>query len=131
MNNCSYVHSFRSGDIVDIKELCQCPKLDPENQAPNIETLYDLAELFKVFGDSTRIRILSALSHRELCVQDLAGVLDMQQSAISHQLRTLRQAALVKPRRDGRVVYYSLDDEHVDVILSMGLEHIDHKRGEK
>ena len=91
---------------------------------PEVETLYDLAELFKVFGDSTRIRILWALEESEMCVCDIANLLNMTQSAISHQLRVLRQAALVKSRRDGKVVYYSLDDEHVEQIIDQGMTHI-------
>ncbi len=91
---------------------------------PEEETLYDLAELFKVFGDSTRIRILWALEESEMCVCDIANLLNMTQSAISHQLRVLRQAALVKSRRDGKVVYYSLDDEHVQQIIAQGMIHI-------
>lgn len=88
------------------------------------ETLYQLAELFKVFGDSTRIRILHALSLNELCVQDIADTLNMTQSAISHQLRILKQAALVKFRRDGKAIYYSLADDHVATIMKQGLEHV-------
>lgn len=98
-------------------------------EMPDEEALYDLAELFKVFGDSTRIRILSALLDHELCVCDLAELLGMGQSAISHQLRILRAAGLVRPRRDGKTVYYSLDDEHVHSIFAAGLQHILHKRG--
>ena len=88
------------------------------------EKLYDLAELFKVFGDSTRIRILWALEREEMCVCDIAFLLNMSQSAISHQLRTLKQARLVKFRREGKVVYYSLDDNHVRHIFDQRLEHI-------
>ena len=91
---------------------------------PEEESLYDLAELFKVFGDSTRIRILSALSVSEMCVCDIANLLTMTQSAISHQLRVLKQAALVKNRREGKVVYYSLDDEHVQQIIDQGMAHV-------
>lgn len=98
---------------------------------PDIEVLYDLSELFKVFGDSTRISILSALLENEMCVMDIAELLGMGQSAISHQLRILRSAGLVRPRRHGKVVYYALDDEHVSLIFNAGLEHILHKRGEK
>ena len=94
---------------------------------PEVETLYDLAELFKVFGDSTRIRILWALEESEMCVCDIANLLNMTQSAISHQLRVLRQAALVKNRRDGKVVYYSLDDEHVQQIIAQGMVHVREK----
>lgn len=88
------------------------------------ETLYRLADLFKVFGDPTRIRILSVLSRHEMCVQDIADALSMNQSAISHQLRTLKQSALVKFRRDGKTIYYSLADDHVATIMAQGLEHV-------
>jgi len=91
---------------------------------PQEEYLYDLAELFKVFGDSTRVRILWALDEAEMCVCDIAVLLNMTQSAISHQLRVLKQARLVKSRKDGKVVYYSLDDEHVKEIFDQGLNHI-------
>lgn len=91
---------------------------------PFEETLYDLAELFKVFGDTTRVKILYALFAAEMCVCDIAALLNMSQSAISHQLRILKQARLVKFRRQGRVVYYSLDDEHVKQIFDQGLTHI-------
>lgn len=94
------------------------------NYPTDEETLYQLAELFKVFGDSTRIRILHALSQNELCVQDIADNLNMTQSAISHQLRILKQAALVKFRRDGKTIYYSLADDHVATIMKQGLEHV-------
>ena len=91
---------------------------------PTEEKLYDLAELFKVFGDSTRIRILSVLSMTEMCVCDLAEALNMTASAISHQLRILKQSKLVKNRREGKTVYYALDDDHVRSMIEMGLEHI-------
>jgi ArsR family transcriptional regulator len=91
---------------------------------PQEETLYDLAELFKVFGDSTRIKILWALDEAEMCVCDIAFLLNMTQSAISHQLRVLKQTNLVKNRREGKVVYYSLDDDHVRKIFDQGLIHI-------
>jgi ArsR family transcriptional regulator len=90
---------------------------------PSEETLYDLAELFKVFGDSTRIRILWALDEAELCVCDIAVLLNMTQSAISHQLRVLKQANLVRNRKDGKIVFYSLIDEHVKQIFNQGLDH--------
>lgn len=89
-----------------------------------IETLYKLAELFKIFGDSTRIRILDTLEERELCVQEIADELTMTQSAISHQLRILKQADLVKSRREGKAVFYSLADDHVATIMAQGLEHV-------
>lgn len=90
----------------------------------NLHTLTDLAELFKVFGDSTRIRILDVLSREELCVQDIADRLTMTQSAISHQLRILKQASLVKFQRNGKSFYYSLADDHVATIMQQGLEHV-------
>lgn len=90
------------------------------------ELLYDMAEFFKVLGDSTRIRIICALFESELCVCDIANVLNMTQSAISHQLKTLKQARLVKSRREGKVMYYTLDDEHVKKIFDLGLIHLTH-----
>jgi ArsR family transcriptional regulator, lead/cadmium/zinc/bismuth-responsive transcriptional repressor len=91
---------------------------------PAEEKLYDLAEFFKVFGDSTRIKIIWALFEEEMCVCDIAALLNMTQSAISHQLRVLKQARLVKPRRDGKNMYYSLDDEHIEAIFYQGMKHI-------
>ena len=88
------------------------------------DTLYKLAELFKVFGDPTRIRILHSLLNQELCVQDIADTLSMTQSAISHQLRALKQSKLVKYRREGKTVFYSLADDHVVTILAQGMEHV-------
>ncbi len=96
---------------------------------PEEEKLYDLAELFKVFGDTTRVKIISALFEAEMCVCDIAELLHMTQSAISHQLRVLRQARLVKHRKEGKVVFYSLDDEHIKTIFNQGLEHILEPRG--
>ena len=92
---------------------------------PPDEELYDLAELFKIFGDSTRIKILYALLEGELCVCDIAKLLEVTQSAVSHQLRVLKSSKLVKFRREGKTVYYSLADEHVVRILSQGMEHIE------
>lgn len=92
---------------------------------PQEEELYDLAELFKVFGDSTRIRILFVLFEAEVCVCDLAEALSMTQSAVSHQLRILKQAKLVNSRREGKSVFYFLADEHVRTIIGQGLEHIE------
>ncbi|WP_053955995.1 ArsR/SmtB family transcription factor [Inediibacterium massiliense] len=92
------------------------------------EKLNDLAEFFKVFGDPTRIKIICALFSSEMCVCDIASLLNMTQSAISHQLRVLKQARLVKNRKDGKVVYYSLDDEHVKQIFDQGLVHINEIR---
>ena len=91
---------------------------------PQDETLYDLAELFKLFGDSTRVKILYALLESELCVCDIAKLMDVTQSAVSHQLRVLKAGKLVKFRRDGKTVFYSLADDHVIRILSQGMEHI-------
>jgi len=91
---------------------------------PAEEKLYDLAELFKVFGDSTRIKIIWALFEEEMCVCDIASLLNMTQSAISHQLRVLKQARLVKPRREGKNIFYSLDDEHIEAIFYQGMKHI-------
>ncbi|WP_026485579.1 ArsR/SmtB family transcription factor [Caldanaerobius polysaccharolyticus] len=91
---------------------------------PQDEVLYDLAELFKVFGDTTRIKILYALFESEMCVCDLAALLGVSQSAVSHQLRVLKQSRLVKYRKEGKVVYYSLDDEHVKRIFDQGFSHI-------
>ena len=91
---------------------------------PDEEMLYDLAELYKVFGDSTRIKILYVLFEAEMCVCDIAQVLGMTQSAISHQLRLLKQARLVKSRREGKIVFYSLADSHVRTMLNQGMEHI-------
>ena len=95
-----------------------------ENQ-PDDEYLYDLADLFKTFGDSTRIKILYALFKGELCVGDLATILQLSQPAISHQLKVLKDAKLVKFRREGKVIFYSLDDDHVRSILSIGMNHIE------
>lgn len=111
--NCNIIHE----DIVD-----KVKKLMPQE-----DRLYDVAELFKVLGDSTRVKILSALLHEEMCVCDIAALLGMNQSAISHQLRVLKQARLVKFRKDGKVVYYSLDDDHVKNIFQQGFDHASHK----
>ncbi len=101
-------------DVVD-QVRCQLP---PE------ENLYDLAELFKMFGDSTRVKILYALLESELCVCDIARLLNVSQSAVSHQLRVLKGGKLVKFRREGKTLFYSLADDHVVGILSQGMEHI-------
>lgn len=93
--------------------------------APDENELYDLAELFKVFGDSTRIRILYVLFEEEVCVCDIAEILGMTQSAISHQLKILKNGRLVKSRREGKQIIYSLADEHVRMIIAMGREHIE------
>lgn len=95
-----------------------------EEAMPAEDLLYDLADLYKIFGDSTRIKILFALFPRELCVCDIAQLLGMSMSAISHQLRVLKQAKLVKFRKAGRSVLYALADDHVKIILNQGMEHI-------
>ncbi|MDD5796106.1 MAG: metalloregulator ArsR/SmtB family transcription factor [Oscillospiraceae bacterium] len=91
---------------------------------PEEEILYDLAELYKVFGDSTRIKILYVLFESEMCVYDIARLLNMTQSAISHQLKVLKQSKLVRYRREGKTVFYSLADDHVRTIIDQGMEHI-------
>ncbi|MBV1758044.1 MAG: metalloregulator ArsR/SmtB family transcription factor [Dethiosulfatibacter sp.] len=91
------------------------------------DMVMELSELFKVLGDGTRINILRALAINEMCVCDIAALLCMSQSAISHQLRTLKNARLVKFRRDGKNIYYSLDDEHVEHMFNQGIEHIKHR----
>ena len=112
-------------------EMCETTEVHEEllktvrETMPEETELYDLAELFKVFGDSTRMRILFVLFEAEVCVCDLAQALGMTQSAISHQLRILKQNKLVKNRREGKSIFYSLADEHVRTIIEMGREHIE------
>ena len=114
----------------DNLELCQEYFLhedrleDAREGSPTEEMVYDLVELFKVFGDVTRVKIIYALLESEMCVCDIASLLDMTQSAISHQLRVLKKARLVKFRKEGKTVFYSLDDQHIDKIFSFGLDHI-------
>jgi ArsR family transcriptional regulator len=91
---------------------------------PDQVALYKLADLFKLFGDSTRLGILWALSESEMCVCDLCALLKMKQPAVSHQLKNLKQSRIVKARRDGKIVYYSLDDEHIRELINLGMEHI-------
>lgn len=134
MNICSYVDSLLKGmlalnseekldvcmDFVVHREI-----LDSINEnALSDDAVNELAEFFKVFGDATRLRILHALSMAEMCVCDLCEFLGMNQSAVSHQLKVLRQSRLIKYRREGRNVYYSLDDEHIQQIFEVGLKHI-------
>ena len=97
------------------------PKAPPV--LPDDEVLYELADLFRVFGDSTRIKILYALHDDELCVQDIANAVQLSQSAVSHQLRVLKTSKLVKFRREGKAMYYSLDDDHVRSMIALGMEH--------
>jgi DNA-binding transcriptional ArsR family regulator len=114
------------------EDTCQVTFVDEErilrvkSKMSPIEALFDLAETFKVLGDSTRVRILHALSIEELCVCDIASLLGMTQSAVSHQLRLLRAGKLVRYRKEGKMVYYSLDDDHVLRLLSEGLGHLAH-----
>lgn len=111
-------------------ECCDSVEIHPEllkrvhEKMPEEERLYDLAELFKVFGDTTRIRILFVLFRAEVCVCDLADELNMTQSAVSHQLRILKQNKLVRSRREGKSVFYSLADDHVYTIIGQGIEHV-------
>ena len=96
-----------------------------ENKMPEESKLYELADLFKVFGDSTRINILYVLFENDMCVYDIANILNMTQSAISHQLRILKQNRLVRFRKEGKTVLYTLADEHVFTILRQGIEHVE------
>ncbi len=109
---CEYIHAH--DDIIS----------QVNQNMPDDEILYDLAELFKIFGDSTRIKILYVLFESEMCVCDIAQLLNMTQSAISHQLRALKQSKLVKYRREGKTVFYSLADAHVHTIINQGMEHL-------
>ena len=115
---------------------CDCSIIDEEKVArvraklPPTEALFDVAEFFKVFGDSTRTRILFALKHADLCVCDLAVLLDMTHSAISHQLKVLKKNRLVKSSRSGKLVYYSLDDDHILHIFNEALHHINEERND-
>jgi len=93
---------------------------------PDDDLLYDMADLFRVFGDSTRVKIIYVLFESEMCVCDIATILNMNQSAISHQLRVLKDARLVKYRRDGKTIYYSLDDEHVKQLFDQAMAHLMH-----
>jgi len=119
------------------EDICQVNYVDEEKVSrvkatmSSVEHLVDLAETFKVLGDATRVRILHALSVEELCVCDITSLLGMTQSAVSHQLRLLRASKLVKHRKEGKMVYYSLDDNHVRSLLSEGLDHLAHDRAHK
>ncbi|EHL14922.1 hypothetical protein HMPREF9630_00965 [Peptoanaerobacter stomatis] len=98
--------------------------LQIQDKIPVEEEVYDLADLFKIFSDSTRIKILCILFESEMCVYDLSGILGMSKSAVSHQLRLLKQSKLVKHRREGKIIFYSLSDDHIRKIIDNGLEHI-------
>lgn len=99
--------------------------MNDETIMPPDEILYDLADLFKIFGDTTRIKILYALRESELCVTQIAEKLNMTQSAVSHQLQILKQSKLVRFRRDGKTIYYALDDDHVVTIIDQGMNHVE------
>lgn len=118
MDNTEYENSGADGVLSD-KFAVIAEKM------PDEETLFDLAELFKIFGDSTRIKILFALLESELCVGDISSLLRITQSAVSHQLRILKTNGLVKYRREGKVLIYSLSDNHITSILSQGMEHVE------
>ena len=119
-------------DSVNI-EVCDCGEIHTDcvdcvrQNMLDEKSFQEVSELFKVLGDYTRIKIIYALSRKELCVCDIAEVLGMSQSSISHQLRVLKSARLVKFRKEGKVVYYSLDDEHISGIFNAGLEHVTHR----
>jgi DNA-binding transcriptional ArsR family regulator len=99
-----------------------------QNRLPDSGRLNQLADLFKLFGDGTRLGILWALSESEMCVCDICALLRMKQPAVSHQLKNLKQARIVKNRRDGKVIYYSLDDDHIRKLLNLGMEHVTETR---
>ncbi|MBQ8310688.1 MAG: helix-turn-helix transcriptional regulator [Clostridia bacterium] len=115
----------------EMKDACPCQEVHTDlldrvrAEMPDETSLYEAAELFRLFGDSTRIRILSVLSCAEVCVCDLSQTLNMTPSAISHQLKLLRQGKLVKCRREGKSIFYSLADDHVRTIIRQGLEHVE------
>lgn len=129
MNKCSYERTkemkMHEMPCCEEEEVHQDTVERVRKQLPPDETLYDLAELFKMFGDSTRVKILYALLEAELCVCDISKLMDVSQSAVSHQLRVLKGGKLVKYRREGKTMYYSLADEHVRRIISQGMEHVE------
>ncbi|MBP2656173.1 MAG: hypothetical protein H6Q73_3742 [Firmicutes bacterium] len=120
---------MREQDCDVCEQLCEHPQSICLAKAEMLsdDAVHELAETFKILGDSTRIKILHALSKRELCVCDIVAVVQMGQSAVSHQLRLLRGSRLVKYRKEGKMVWYSLDDEHISLLLSQGIEHIAHR----
>ena len=122
MNNYSYERGniVKQDNIIDIAKVKKIKKLMPSD-----DLLFDIAEVFKVFGDTTRMKIISALLETELCVGDIAEITNSTQSAISHQLRVLKQAKLVKYRKEGKTVYYSLDDEHIKDLYEIAKKHIE------
>ena len=122
--------NHRNGETEEVNEGCETQHVHKKtvgavkNAMPDEDIIYDLAELFKVFGDSTRTKIISALFEAELCVCDICAVLSMTKSAVSHQLRILRQTNIVKARRAGKEVFYSLDDDHIYQIYQTALKHL-------
>ena len=131
MNKYSYVHIK---DVIDIDkfndEKCEVTLIHEDNvkkainELPDDEIISDLSDMFKIFGDQTRVKILMALESGEMCVCDIAAVMNMSQSAISHQLRVLKQSNIVKTRRQGKVVYYSISDDHVKEIFDIAMVHV-------
>ena len=124
MNRCSYIETNGEDSMTGLEQAAPEKEKQPV-EMPDDEVLYELADLFRVFGDSTRIKILYALHDSELCVQDIADAVQLSQSAVSHQLRVLKDSKLVRFRREGKTVFYALDDDHVRSILSMGMDHIE------
>ena len=124
MNRCSYIETKGDDSMTGLEQAAPEKETQPV-EMPDDEVLYELADLFRVFGDSTRIKILYALHDSELCVQDIADAVQLSQSAVSHQLRVLKDSKLVRFRREGKTVFYALDDDHVRSILSMGMDHIE------
>ena len=131
MNKYSYVHIKDVRDIDKINdEKCEVTLIHEDNvkkainELPDDELIADLSDMFKIFGDQTRVKILMALESGELCVCDIAAVMNMSQSAISHQLRVLKQSNIVKTRREGKVVYYSISDDHVKEIFDIAMVHV-------
>lgn len=124
MNNHSYKEATMS--ICSTSHINENLVTEIKAFLPKEEILFDLADFFKVFGDSTRIKIIYLLLKSEMCVCDIAEILSMSQSAISHQLRTLRDAKLVKYRKEGKTVFYSLDDDHVKNVIEQGYSHVTH-----
>ncbi|MBQ7874130.1 MAG: winged helix-turn-helix transcriptional regulator [Oscillospiraceae bacterium] len=127
MNTCSYVHTFEEGadKLAEIHPEHSHIIEQTKANMPSEEILVKTAEFFKVVGDPTRIRILAALSEGEMCVCCLCDLLEMTQSAVSHQLSVLKAARLIKNRREGKQIYYSLDDAHVGAILCTGISHVE------
>ena len=124
MSRCSYIETKGEDSMTGLEQAAPEKEKQPV-EMPDDEVLYELADLFRVFGDSTRIKILYALHDSELCVQDIADAVQLSQSAVSHQLRVLKDSKLVRFRREGKTVFYALDDDHVRSILSMGMDHIE------